>query len=645
MNPIPFVPRHKAGDRLEWASLAPEPEDKENRVPAPAPVGKRRRVECSDSILQEQNGKGKQRRTSAEAGKASEEAPVSEPPFSDDEDFDAILAAELEVDDDIGDEEYVPSPADIEDDFFGKVETEPEIIAPSMGANRDFVALLQNLISELAQWAEAHDVSNMDNEDKAITIGYWSLLRRLSVDFAVSLFLPGIPEEVQALSRKGKKEWSLEDFLSLPFAEDDGRQGIYANFATGDLRRKDEECDVYVGSSRHLKQRIERHLLMAKKFLVRNLPEGDKRSFHYRQICRDGVQSDFRRLAAFDCPIEPGYLLLLEGIFMILFNTYQYPGYCSAFATRSSYRLTEKIRKDLDIPSVPWRGMNAAWPLRQGFFNVGAQSASPCCNPACDRMTYPEALRPEGAAKYTRQSGDPGNPLGPYLCGICFRYKSWHGGVLPDKDVLGKFQGRLEARAEAGPDAACHCCGKLESQVDEHSMTSRKGEKVLYTRRWRIHALIPKKLLCDACWAFVDKNKRLRTPEEVLQYLQLSNLIATRAAGGEIQCDNCGAVENPSKRGHIANAKAKMVLCARCDNTFRTQGKLRDASQDRRLERKEQLRADRQAGKQIICSNPHCGKIETPDKPFIVNGTSFEVLCKPCNDCFRKKGEHRIPKT
>jgi hypothetical protein len=266
MNPIPSMPRHKAGDRPGWASLAPEPEDKENRVPAPAPVGKRRRKHSSDSILQEQNGKGKQRRTSAKAGKASEEAPVSEPPFNDDEEFDANLAAELEADDDIGDEEYIPSPDGIEDDFFGKVETEPEIIDLSMGANSDFVALLQNLISDLAQWAEAHNVPNMDNEDKAMTFGYWSLLRRLSVDFAVSLFLPGIPEEVQALFRKGKKEWSPEDFLSLPFAEDDGRQGIYANFATGDLRRKDEEYDVYVGSSRHLKQRIARHLEVAEKF-------------------------------------------------------------------------------------------------------------------------------------------------------------------------------------------------------------------------------------------------------------------------------------------------------------------------------------------------------------------------------------------
>ncbi|RHZ66819.1 hypothetical protein CDV55_103654 [Aspergillus turcosus] len=425
-NPISFVQLQKTGESLGWASPALEPEDKENRVPAPAPVGKRRREQASDSILQERNGKGKQRRTSAEGGKASAEALVSEPPFHDDEEFGANLATELEVEgdeefranvaaelkaegddldaivaeieaddigdeegipspdaiqDDVGDEEYVPSPDGIEDDFFVKVETdeddffvkvetEPELIDPSMGANSDFVALLRDLISELVQWAKAHNVLEMDSEHRPMTLGYWSLLGRLSVDFAVSLFLPGIPEEVQALFRKGKKEWSREDFLSLPSAKDDGRQGIYANFATGDLRREDEEFDVYVGSARHLKKRIGCHLAMAEKHSVTNLPEQYKRSFHYRQICRNGVQSNFRRLAAFDRPIEPGYLLLLEGIFMILFKTYQYPGYCCQYATMSSYKLTEEIMNLLDIPSVPWRGMNAAWPLRQGFLRV-----------------------------------------------------------------------------------------------------------------------------------------------------------------------------------------------------------------------------------------------------------------------------------
>jgi hypothetical protein len=118
--------------------------------------------------------------------------------------------------------------------------------------------------------------------------------------------------------RKAAREAVEEDFLSLPFAEDDGRQGIYANFATGDRRRMDEEYDVYVGSSRHLKKRVAWHLGVAGKFSVTNLPEEHKKSFHYRQICRDGVQSDFQRLAAFDHPIEPGYLLLLERIIMQL---------------------------------------------------------------------------------------------------------------------------------------------------------------------------------------------------------------------------------------------------------------------------------------------------------------------------------------
>jgi hypothetical protein len=209
--------------------------------------------------------------------------------------------------------------------------------------------------------------------------------------------------------------------------------------------------------------------------------------------------------------------------------------------------------------------------------------------------------------------------------------------VLPDKDVLAKFQERLEARAEAGPDAACHCCGKLESQGIEHSMTSRKGERVIYTRKWRIHALIPKKLLCEACWAFVNKNKRLRTPEEVTQYLRFSDLMATRAAGGEIQCDNCGAVENPSKRGHIANSETGKVLCYLCDSLARS-GKTRDSGHVQRLEIKKQLKADREAGRPIVCSN--CGTTEDPSapkaKPFLVNKRSGRLMCTNCSNTYNR---------
>lgn len=40
------------------------------------------------------------------------------------------------------------------------------------------------------------------------------MLRRLSANLVIGLFLPAIPLEEQALF--GKKTWFLEDFLSLP---------------------------------------------------------------------------------------------------------------------------------------------------------------------------------------------------------------------------------------------------------------------------------------------------------------------------------------------------------------------------------------------------------------------------------------------
>ncbi|GFF59001.1 LOW QUALITY PROTEIN: hypothetical protein IFM46972_11265 [Aspergillus udagawae] len=403
-------------------------------------------------------------------------------------------------------------------------------------------------------------------------------------------------EEVHK-KRKAAREAVEEGFQSLPFAEDDGRQGIYANFASGDRRRMDEEYDVYVGSSRHLKQRVAWHLGVAEKFSVTNLPEEHKKSFHYRQICRDGV------------------------------------------------RLTEKIRKHLDIPSVPWRGMNAAWPLRQGFFNVGARSASPCCNPACDRMTYPEALRPEGAPKYKRLCGDPGNPLGPYLCGICFRYRPWHGGVLPDKDVLAKFQpsaqhyvsrhasptpaassGQASPPVAASPTpvgsplaaspgpASSPLAGPLRSDGSLCVLPPLGALPPLSPAAASAEPL-PAALPCQRCLMDALHQGRVCSC--------LSDLKATRAAGGEIRCDNCGAVENPSKRGHIANSETGKVLCYLCDSLARSR-KTRDSGPVQRFETKKQLKADREAGRPIVCSN--CGAIEDPSAPkakvFLVNQRS-----------------------
>lgn len=151
---------------------------------------------------------------------------------------------------------------------------------------------------------------------------------------------------------------------------------------------------------------------------------------------------------------------------MILLDTYKYPSYTTTYAPQATYDLTKSIRKHLNLRRIDWRGMNAAWPLRQGFYNCIARSESACFNPACDRMTYAFNDRPEGSPSYRRVAAVPGNPLGGYLCNICAAYRRRHK-TLPNASVLGRFAQRIEARENAGTDAACGTCGRLESQLPE----------------------------------------------------------------------------------------------------------------------------------------------------------------------------------
>jgi Tfp pilus assembly protein PilZ len=160
------------------------------------------------------------------------------------------------------------------------------------------------------------------------------------------------------------------------------------------------------------------------------------------------------------------------------------------------------------------------------------------------------------------------------------------------------------------------------------------GEPVPYPRKHRIHyTLLPGKLLCEACYIFLDTKKRVRTPEEVVQFLSVANLIAERAAGGAVVCSNCAAVEgSPASRGqHIANSEAGAVLCRRCDAYLRNTGTSRDPHLQRVLEGSLQIREDRKAGRPVVCI--HCGNHEAAvqcKRGFIFGKTSLAPICRKC---------------
>ncbi|GFF62062.1 hypothetical protein IFM51744_10878 [Aspergillus udagawae] len=397
-------------------------------------------------------------------------------------------------------------------------------------------------------------------------------------------------EEVHK-KRKAAREAVEEGFQSLPFAEDDGRQGIYANFASGDRRRMDEEYDVYVGSSRHLKQRVAWHLGVAEKFSVTNLPEEHKKSFHYRQICRDGVRittpltallkgtKNGRKTGPFTWTKEA------QEAFEELKNAFVDMPILAHFDPEKTAVSPPPVSPAASV-SLPFLSLACRRRVFCANQHYVSRHASPTPAASSGQASPPVAASPTPVGSPLAASPGPASsPLaGPLRSdgSLC---------VLPP---LGALPPLSPAAASAEPLPAALPCQRCLMDA-------------LHQGR-----------VCSCV-----RDASLRTPEEVMQFLQLSDLKATRAAGGEIRCDNCGAVENPSKRGHIANSETGKVLCYLCDSLARSR-KTRDSGPVQRFETKKQLKADREAGRPIVCSN--CGAIEDPSAPkakvFLVNQRS-----------------------
>lgn len=349
-----------------------------------------------------------------------------------------------------------------------------------------------------------------------------------------------------------------------------------------------------------------------------------KRSLHYGQICRDGVQANIRKLAAFDASDIPvGYIRLLEGIFVIMLGTFGFPGRYGKWNPKPSYDLVEGVRSSLCLPPVSWIGMNCASPLYQGF---SASNAGPseCANPNCTEMTYPRGHRLSGRRR--RHFYEQGNPLGSYLCDICFTCARHRAGRLPSKQVYQKLKQRPLLRQAAGPDAECSCCGELESQ----SLVKRE-------QHHQVHVELPDWLLCIACLCFYKKQKRLRTPEKVELHLITSANAVASLGGVKIYCDNCQVSQDEPGGAYIEfNQTCLLMLCRPCKGVYKKTGNHRDTTIRRPggvsnpgLLATMAIAADRRTGKEIACSN--CHRVENPNGPkWTVK--SNRVLCDRCRN-------------
>lgn len=234
------------------------------------------------------------------------------------------------------------------------------------------------------------------------------------------------------------------------------------------------------------------------------------------------------------------------------------------------------------------------------------------------------------------------------ICIICAVYQRWHK-VLPDASALAGVAQRIEARENAGSDAACGTCGILESQLPEKPLQGRNGEEKSYDRKHRVHLELPGKLLCEQCYHFFGLYQREKTDEEAADYLNSHFLVATRKQGGTIRCENpnCNAVEGSkdcAKKNHVANRRVRKVLCRACDGYERAYpNTLRSRKQVGTHLLENRLKEDRSAKRPIFCENSVCNAPEeaSQKKNHAVNIEANMVLWPTCNSYLTRYGQHR----
>jgi hypothetical protein len=390
------------------------------------------------------------------------------------------------------------------------------------------------------------------------------------------MYLPAYSLPVQNFI--ASSTWTLDAILALPDTRGDDGQGIYGNFPTGGPSRPNIGCEAYVGSAQVLHRRnyhgAQSHLGISQKYSsVYELPIKLRGSLHYRDTCRPGVLNNFRKLVRFPKSVEMGWNHVLESVNMILLGSYNDSGRYHKWSSKASYDLVSEIRSSLELPAVPWKGLNAAWPLYQGIPCSSRFRASPCANKACGNMTYPKGKIPEGQSRCPRVLYNPLDPLGPYICPACDNYRCKFK-TLPSKAWCDAVAERIRRRSVVGKDAQCACCSRLESELPWKRVELKGGRMTQYKVSFALHPLTAgeDKVYCMACHRWASKHGRFKTQDELKGSEPVyksrtgeSRKIKAdlRKKGLPIVCVNCNVVETEKMRYKHTVVEGK-VHCRNC---------------------------------------------------------------------------------
>jgi hypothetical protein len=506
-------------------------------------------------------------------------------------------------------------------------------------------------------------------EERPITWTFFLGLRRYDVGTLINNVMSVTLPHVKVLFEKDK--WTVYDLLALPLLRyDDMRMVTYCHLLNGLFRDQEFECDGYVGfSGRGGNRRLQHEACI----------RSGAHNLHYDRARLLGTLGRFVLLAVFGPGVDAANAQLVEGLFMILFDTCRWRGKEYSGSTLATFKLVETIR-DPALYSPGWNGLNSCWSLKQGIPGTKLGRASECRNIPCGNIAAPrralKLMESHPVTMTRRFMLQEDDPLAGFICSYCHGYRQrdcYHN--LPGAEYVAGFQAQQKRLKDkkAGVQVKCGNCdspqdpnapdytwseefqmilcrvcraskygaGELRSldaknRLDDKQLLLQNvgmcqngmcpvTEEINRLKYGRPLGYSKAGLRCGGCYAYLIRYHHDREAPEDLAPIP-DELAKLREKPPRV-CRNCQAVEGFPGVSKTWNKSGGKDICRPC---YR-------ASNDRdpQLQRLQEAQAEadivRKSGRAILCP---CNRREgeSGTKKFKVHKLLLVPLCRNCSE-------------
>ncbi|KAJ5610935.1 hypothetical protein N7510_007654 [Penicillium lagena] len=509
-----------------------------------------------------------------------------------------------------------------------------------------------------------------------IVWSFYGILQWTSCDNLLRRLLPTILPGVWELFEK--EQWTMQDLLALEIVRPkDTRMGVYCDLITGHFSgQNNTQCDMYAGYSSAVGKRC----YVGHAACIR---KRDRSNSHYQRACSPQATGNYFKLLAVFLPRQDtAAAQLLEGLFMILLDTWKADGRPCRFCPQTTFDLAKDVRPDwLFTPG--WNGLNMVWSLKQGTVGTELRGESTCCNAPCSNRVARRAdmicHREQGTDMKRRFSLDPLDAFAGFICESCWKQRRDNGQLpnaewIHNRDVELKLAAENKARIERrcdhcgdvqNPNArdfhyvqAAHMimCAGCSQHWYEHDEPRDLGGKIRQEERdaarkadarcqngnCPITEVLSLKrfgrpllwiegrgLRCQMCYRSIMDNEGREKPDP-LSTFSSEELDRLR----QMPSRTCSTCEG--KEGVLGVSTTWFKgdngedICLACDRYFKRTHKHRTPQQQRLNEAVERVKKDREEGIEVLCGV--CNRKESAvAKKFVVHPELCVPLCRKCN--------------